>query len=383
MSSDIAIAHKDNEVDGGGERLATALGKAFDAPVFSGFVPEGRDTEMRDLFADQGLIRRLIERGGITRQAAYMVMWQQHADALREYDTVITSGNEPLWYTPEDDQTLVAYCHHTLRQQHDRVAEVDHWSQTLYGMAVQVLFDHNTAKPDLWVCNSDLTAHRLTHYWGIPTDRIRVVYPPVPVSEFGLEHADRDGEYYFACSRLVGHKRFEEAVRAFDGFDGHLKIAGKGDDRERLEELAGENVQFLGYISEREKRRRLAEAKAYVFPAAREDFGIAPAEALASGTPLITVDEGFPAMMVDDGGNGLTYDRGVGNLRQTLHEFERDGVSWSAEEIASFADRFNVDRFEREMREVVEEARERTRVEPEWAAERPERVPMRADGDAE
>ena len=379
MTGDIAIAHKDNVADGGGERLCRQLGEAFDAPIYSGHVPEGRDTDMVDIFADHGLAKRAISRGGVTRQLAYMLMWRRHADALREYDTIITSGNEPLWYTPDEEQTLVAYVHHTLRRQHDRVGEVDSWLETIYGMGVQVLFDHNIRKPDLYVCNSELVAHRLTHYFGVPEDRIRVVYPGVPVGEFGRDRA-ATGDYYFACSRLVDHKRFDELVQAFDGLDARLLIAGKGDAREALEAMAPPNVEFLGYISEAEKRRRLAEARAFCFAATQEDFGIAPAEALASGTPLITVNEGFPAKMVTEGKSGLTYDRGVENLRESIRQFDREGVAWSAAQIETFADRFSIERFEREMHEAVAEARERTRVDPEWEVAEIERQPVRADG---
>ena len=376
---DIAIAHKDNVVDGGGERLCRQLGEAFDAPIYSGHVPDDRDTDMVDIFGDHGLAKRAISRGGVTRQLAYMLMWRRHADDLREYDVVITSGNEPLWYTPEEEQTMVAYVHHTLRRQHDRVAEVDSWLETVYGMGVQVLFDHNIRKPDLYVCNSELVAHRLTHYFGVPEGRIRVVYPGVPVTEFGPDRAET-GDYYFACSRLVDHKRFDELVRAFADLDERLVIAGKGDAREHLEAMATDNVEFLGYVSENEKRRRLAEAKAFCFGATQEDFGIAPAEALASGTPLITVSEGFPAKMVTEGKSGLTYDRGAENLQAAIRRFESAGVEWTAQQIAAFADRFSMDRFNQEIREAVSEARERTEVDPEWDIAEIERQPLRADG---
>lgn len=379
MANQIAIAHKDNVVDGGGERVCRQLGDAFDAPIYSGHVPDDRDTDMIDIFGDHGLAKRAISRGGVTRQLAYMLMWRRHADELRAYDTVITSGNEPLWYTPDEEQTLVAYVHHTLRRQHDRVAEVDSWLETIYGMGVQVLFDHNIRKPDLYVCNSELVAHRLTHYFGVPEERIRVVYPGVPVGEFGRDRGET-GDYYFACSRLVEHKRFDELVEAFAGLDERLLIAGKGPDRERLEAMAPPNVEFLGYVSEGEKRRRLAEATAFCFAATQEDFGIAPAEALASGTPLITVNEGFPAKMVTDGKSGLTYDRGVESLRQTVREFEAGGVEWGETQIEAFADRFSTARFNQEIQEVVAEARARTEVDPQWDTAEIERQPVRADG---
>lgn len=385
--SDIAIAHKDYNTLGGGERVAEELCRAFGSPMYTGIVDRqpSADVDVNDLSAGHRGLRWGIERGGLTRQLAYMGLWQR-ADELRAYDTVITSGNEPLWFTPEEDQTLVAYVHHTLRMQHDRVGEADSWLEVGYGTAVRTLYDPNIRMPDLLVANSELVARRLEHYFGVDEDRIRVVYPPVPTAEFGDDLAT-DGDYYAACSRLVDHKRFDEVVEAFNGLDERLILCGDGDESDRLSELAGAGVDLPGFVSEQRKREILAGAKGYLFNATQEDFGIAPVEALASGTPLLTVDEGFPAEMVVEGKNGYTFDRGVEHIRDTVSMFEDTGVEWSAERIERFADRFSVPRFHDEMRQVVAEAQERTSIDVPWADEeapdpetRTDRVPARTDG---
>ena len=387
MTDEIAIAHKDYSTWGGGERVAEELCRTFDAPMYTGIVDRepSDNVNAHDLSKTNRVLRWGIDRGGLTRQLAYMGLWQR-ADDLRQYDTVITSGNEPLWYTPEEDQTLVAYCHHTLRMQHDRVGEANSWVEVAYGTAVRTLFDPNIRMPDLLVANSELIARRLKHYFGVDEERIRVVYPPVPTREFGDDLAE-DGDYYAACSRLVDHKRFDEVVEAFNKLDQRLILCGDGDEYDRLAEMAGENVALRGYVSEQRKREILAGAKGYLFNATQEDFGIAPVEALASGTPLLTVDEGFPAEMVVDGKNGYTFERGVEHIRDTVSEFEESGVDWSGARIERFADRFSVPRFHDEMREVVAEAQEQTTIEVPWGddeqLEQPTDttpVPTRTDG---
>ena len=132
MSSDTAIAHKDYAVRGGGERLAEELAETFDAPLVVG--RRNADNEPDDLGPmleeidyspiPERIAKWMIDRGGVTRSMAYQLVWQQQ-DELTEYDTVITSGNEPMWYVPEDDQTVVAYTHSTPRWQYDLFHDVD------------------------------------------------------------------------------------------------------------------------------------------------------------------------------------------------------------------------------------------------------------------
>ena len=73
------------------------------------------------------------------------------------------------------------------------------------------------------------------------------------------------------------------------GFE--LKIAGDGQERQRLESLAGPTVEFLGRVDDQEVARLYAECRAFIFPG-EEDFGITPLEALASGKPVLALGRG-------------------------------------------------------------------------------------------
>ena len=59
----------------------------------------------------------------------------------------------------------------------------------------------------------------------------------------------------------------------------------------RLQALAGKNIEFLGYQPFETVKQYLENAKAFLFSAV-EDFGIAPIEAQAAGTPVIGYRKG-------------------------------------------------------------------------------------------
>jgi glycosyltransferase involved in cell wall biosynthesis len=98
-------------------------------------------------------------------------------------------------------------------------------------------------------------------------------------------------------ARLVPTKGLIDAIEAFALVRNRvpaarLVIVGRGPLREaaarRASELGvGDAVEWTGFVSEAEKRRILATARVLVAPSYEEGWGIAVAEALASGLPAI------------------------------------------------------------------------------------------------
>lgn len=370
MSDDIAIAHKDYDCRGGGEVFVRRLAEYLDAPIVTGRrnlanEPDA-DLDIREIPLS-GIERRLIDRGGLGRTAAYMLRWPAAADQLAQYDTVITSGNEPLWWTPEDDQTVIAYTHSTPRYMYDLFNETTDFSglegrlATMFYTAQRVLYETNVRRPDVWVANSELVARRMERYWNLASEQIEVVHPPVDTHEYSADAAATE-DFYLYLGRLASAKQVDAVVRAFDGLDAALVVAGEGAERDRLEAMAGENVRFEGFVSEQRKRELYSQARALIYPPLNEDFGMVPIEALAAGTPVLGVRDGFTRFQIQDGGCGLLWDRG--DLRETIRRFERDGVAWSEAEIAEYAAvNWSIERFVREMHTVISDAQDATTVE--------------------
>ena len=370
----IAVAHWGEHANGGGDRLAWELARVYeDAPFYVGWRDasiEPPDVESEQLI-DGPLLTRALERGGLARQLAHLLGWQIAAP-LREHDVLVTSGNEPLFYVAPDEQTWIAYIHHTNRRQSDQITEVKSAPlgrlRLLLYYAMRVAFDHNTHRPDRFVVNSEIVKRRVVRYWGVPEEKISVVYPPVETDTYSPKDAET-GDYYLTLSRLDWHKDIDGIVKTFNELDRRLIVAGDGPERDRLEALAEANVEFTGFVDEDEKCRLLAGARAFVFNARDEDFGIAPVEALAAGTPVLGIEEGMTQFQVIDGKNGYRHTRpGTAGLalNETVRRFEAEGVEWSDDRIASFADRFSIEAFHEGIERVVEKTIAEAKITPDW-----------------
>jgi glycosyltransferase involved in cell wall biosynthesis len=65
-------------------------------------------------------------------------------------------------------------------------------------------------------------------------------------------------------------------------------------------------VEYIGEVNEREKDELLGNAYAFIFPIDwPEPFGLAMIEAMACGTPVITVPLGSTAEIIEQGVNGF------------------------------------------------------------------------------
>jgi glycosyltransferase involved in cell wall biosynthesis len=157
----------------------------------------------------------------------------------------------------------------------------------------------------------------LTVSWGVPAERVSVLpnpFPPLPDlpprdelrARFGME-----GRTLAFAGRLGAQKSLDVALAAVDAVDGvSLLIAGDGDERARLERLAGPRVRFLGP----QPRERVLElfhaADASLLSSSWENFPHTVVEALAVGTPVIATRVGGVAEVVHDGENGLLVEAG-------------------------------------------------------------------------
>jgi glycosyltransferase involved in cell wall biosynthesis len=135
---------------------------------------------------------------------------------------------------------------------------------------------------------------------GVPAERIRVIHPGVDGARFTPGGARAPRPTFLYVGRLKRYKGIDLAIRALAAArrtrpELRLEVAGTGDYRAALEQLAGslgqsEAVTFHGFVSETGKLALLRSAWANVFPSPKEGWGITVVEAAACGTPSLASD---------------------------------------------------------------------------------------------
>ena len=177
-----------------------------------------------------------------------------------------------------------------------------------------------------------------------------IIHPPVQVSQFQL--SCRDDGYFLILSRLLPYKRIDLAIEACNRLAAPLFIAGDGRDRARLEQMAGPAVRFLGRVDDSARQDLLSRCRAFLFPGL-EDFGIAPLQAMACGKPVIAYAGGGSLDTVVDGMTGVLFpEQTAASLSNAIASFNE--LSFDPQAIRSHAERFGVERFQRELLACVE-----------------------------
>lgn len=147
-----------------------------------------------------------------------------------------------------------------------------------------------------------------------------IIYPPVDTARF--VPADHFEDFYLVVSRLIPYKRIDLAVEACTRLNLPLKIAGRGRDLDRLRQIAGPTVEFLGYVTDEQVADLMARCKALLFPGL-EDFGITPVQVQAAGRPVIAFKGGGALDTVIDGVTGILFEeQTVESLMDAIQRFD-------------------------------------------------------------
>lgn len=232
---------------------------------------------------------------------------------LSDYDMIISSSHAVAkGVLTGPNQLHICYCHTPIRYAWDMQHQYLSESGLLKGLRSYLaryilhkvrLWDSRTANGvNNFIANSNFIKRRI--YKCYRRDSY-VIYPPVEIETLSM--ADKRDEFYITASRMVPYKKMPMIVEAFSKMpDRCLVIVGDGPDMKRCRAVAAPNVKLLGYQNDEVLRDLLSRAKAFVF-AAEEDFGIAPIEAQACGTPVIAFA----------GGGALETIRGLDSINPT------------------------------------------------------------------
>jgi glycosyltransferase involved in cell wall biosynthesis len=159
------------------------------------------------------------------------------------------------------------------------------------------------------------------------------------------------------CGRMVTQKGVDDFVEVCRQLQAQVKgfravMIGVGPELQRLQAIIRQEklpIELAGYVDDATKFDLVARSKLFVFPSVEEGWGIAIAEALAVGTPVVAYD--LPVYSTVFGGHlhaVLLKDRVmlIRTVGQLLASYGDTSLEYAQEQqsIAKYADQFRVER---------------------------------------
>jgi glycosyltransferase involved in cell wall biosynthesis len=370
----VALIHDWLITLGGADRVLLALHDVFpQAPVFVALHALGRLPES---------FRRLDVRGtwlqrlpGATRRHRWLVPLMPFAFAhlnLRGYNMIVSSSHACAKGVVVPPGAIhVCYCHTPMRYAWDLLQEYLTATPAVVRPGARAAlswlrqWDRAAAqRVDYFIANSHFVAGRIRQHYG---REATVIYPPVDTEFFtpaedvahsrgpSSPHRSREGtgerDFYLLVSRLVGYKKAQVAVEAFNELGRPLVVVGDGPERKQLEAAARENVRVVGEVSDTVLRGYYRHCRALVFPG-EEDFGMVPVEAQACGRPVIAFGRGGALESVVDGVTGVFFNEQTpAALAAAVRK--ADSIRWDGATIRRHAERFSHPRFVQEITNFI------------------------------
>ncbi|MDD2565994.1 MAG: glycosyltransferase [Candidatus Gracilibacteria bacterium] len=284
---------------------------------------------------------------------------------LSEYDLVIASSSGFAHGCITKPETLfMVYYHSPARYLWDWTNEYKR--DIGFGSGIKkVLLNKFMLKARLWdylagqrhdvaIAASKQVVSRISKYYRRESE---VIYPAVWVEDFEIgEKVLKDREYYVITSALTEFKKVELSIKAFNTLGYQLKIIGAGNQLDYLKSIAEPNIEFLGHKNHNEIRDIYLDARGFIM-SGRDDFGIAPIEAMAAGIPVFALREGGLVETNVEGLSGEFFDKADGSdfigkfnlFHNNISENKYDRIK-----IRNHAMKFNKARFITELKETIE-----------------------------
>jgi glycosyltransferase involved in cell wall biosynthesis len=363
-----AIVHDWLVTYAGSERVLEQMLQVFpEADLYSliDFVPPGERGFLGGRPVRTSFVQRLPLARSRYRQYLPILPFAIEQFDLSGYDLVISSSHAVAkGVLTGPDQIHLCMCYSPIRYawdlQHQYLRESGLERGLRSALARYLLhrvriWDARTANGvDGFMAISQFIARRI---WKTYRREATVIYPPVDVESFVPGSGKED--FYVTASRMVPYKRMDLIVEAFaDMPNRRLIVIGDGSEMSRVRARARSNVEFLGYQEFPALRDHLQRARAFVF-AAEEDFGIAPLEAQACGTPVIGFGRGGLVETIrgpdDPRPTGVLFDQQTaGAIRSAVDRFEERVEAFDPAACRANAMRFAPERFRTELRQYVE-----------------------------
>lgn len=343
----VALVHDELTRRGGAEVVLEELLRIFpQADVYALYAGEelitvdGKDFRVRTSFLQRW-------PKWFRRHPARLLPLLPHAAEqfdLSDYDLVISSASGfAKSIVTRVNVPHLCYCHTPTRYLWDTTHEVLARQRWLWRGPGAVLLHYlrladftASQRVDVFLANSQYTQRRIGSYYRRTST---VVYPPVDTDFYTPGPSSRS--YFLVVGRLTATKCYEQAVAVCEKLELPLVVIGKGDYLPRLKKLANKRTRFVGGVSPEQLRDYLRGARALLQPG-REDFGMATAEALSCGTPVIALGLGGAEEVVKHNVTGILYSVAMEEalaeaMRQFLHREKKFAAAVLRQSVLRFS----------------------------------------------
>lgn len=350
----VAITHDQLTQYGGAERTLEALLDIFpNAHIYTGFC--------RPINISQRILGKKIFCGKVPGWLGFLMPLVFEGFDLRQYNVVISEGTAwPKGVITNPEQLHVSYIYTPPRFLYGYATEGqkrDKWYLKPFLKVIDHflrIWDFNAGqRPDFILSISQEVAKRVKKFYGRDS---QVIYPPVEIVKTETPQSTASDQYYLCISRLAAYKNIDTLVKAFNLTDFNLQIAGTGKEMDRLKMLAKPNVKLLGFVSDEEKSKLLANCKGFIFPTDFEDFGIVVVEALSYGKPVLCHKSGGPLEIVEEGVTGALFsDLAPNKLAKQIEQFDKsiNDKRYSGIKAKDSAAKFSSERFKKEFGDYI------------------------------
>ncbi|MDL2341621.1 MAG: glycosyltransferase [Patescibacteria group bacterium] len=356
---------------GGAERVVLELHRMYpEAPIYTSQYDPSKISWFKDADVRTTWLQHLPK--SLKKFLPVLRAWTFSRLDLSDYDLVISSsGAEAKGIKTGPNTVHICYCHSPTHYYWIRTEEYlkrpgfpigFNWLAKLglkFLLEPLKRWDRQASKhPDIMLANSTHTQAMIKKYYRRDST---VVFPPVETERFKQRGKPELRHGFVVTGRQTPYKRIDLAVLACNELKVPLVVIGNGPEHKRLEKLAERNVTFLTNVTDFEMINHYQTALAFIFPTDTEDFGIAPVEAMAAGTPVVAYGKGGPLDYVIPGKTGFLFKKlRVESVVKALQEVQAKNFNYEA--IAEHANSFSVLAFNRNMKTVVKEALDTSKV---------------------
>lgn len=350
---------------GGGERVIKAVHELFpDAPIYTSQYRPQKTTWLEKADVRTGWLNGLPT--SLRRFVPFLRQWYFSRLDLSDYDVVISiTGAEAKGVKTGRDTLNISYMHAPTQYYwglyDDYIKDPGFGLFNPLARFILKMFlgplrraDYRAGqRPDVIISNSSYIQKEIKKYYK--RDSV-VIWPNVNVEKIQKIKTDKniEREGFIIFGRQATWKRMDLSIAAAIETNEKLKVIGAGPEHDRLVKLAANNpnIKFLpSYSDIKQVMLDIRSSKAFLFTSI-EPFGIAPVEALATGTPLIALKKGGALDFVHEGKNGVFFEKQtVDSLVGAIKKFNT--LSFNEEVVANSAKAFSEAEFKAKMQDLI------------------------------